>query len=136
MANLTLRADKRDGEVWDDDSIEIFVDHDNDTHGRHFIVSAADVVWDGEWEGANGLEDSRWNSDFRHRVIRGEDRWIVQVKIPWEELGATPATAGELRVNVYRNRVIGKGVRYASFSPNMSPQHRMMEFFGHLVIQK
>ncbi len=134
MANLTLRADKRDGEVWDDDSIEIFIDHDNDTHGRHFIVSAADVVWDGEWEGANGLEDSRWNSDFRHRVIRGEDRWIVQVKIPWEELDATPATSGDLRINVYRNRVIGKGVRYASFSPNMSSQHRMMEFFGHLKL--
>lgn len=136
MEKLTLKAKERDGAVWDDDSVEFFFDHSDGSNGRHYILSAADVAWDGSWEGDEIFDDATWNSEFQHKVYRGADRWTAQVKIPWKDLGTTLENAGDIRINVYRNRVVGGAARFASFSPNTNLQHKAMEFFGHIKISQ
>jgi hypothetical protein len=101
IANVT----DRDGPVWGDDSVEIFLRH-NDRFYYHFSVNslatrfdirapvkehmtaadlAAGLLWDGVWQAA---------------ARRESDRWTVEVRIPLAtlDIGPTPPTAWRLNV--------------------------------------
>ena len=73
---------KRDGPVWQDDSVEVFV---APTPGRstyyHFVVNAAGVQRD-----ACGM-DEKWNAKWRAAAGRDGDAWIAEMSIPWRALG-------------------------------------------------
>lgn len=100
---LVTNATERDGPVWNDDSVEIYVDANNakgrDYHG--FFVNAANVVydrrrveaWDGEWTSAV-------------KVLPGK-AWVVEVAIPFATLGVTPKPGHKLGLMVARNRRAG-----------------------------
>ena len=73
---------KRDGPVWQDDSVEVFV---APTPGRstyyHFVVNAAGVQRD-----ACGM-DEKWNAKWSAAAGRAENAWVAEMSIPWRALG-------------------------------------------------
>ena len=106
---LKQDADKRDGDTWYDDSIEVFVDPWHE-HTAYFqlAVNCKGVVRDSRGQ------DVSWDSDARARVKRGEDAWCVEVSIPFRSLQLTLACRETWGINLVRNdRVNGETVTWS-----------------------
>lgn len=89
MAGIKTTTTKRDGPVYQDDSVEFLVDPNLSRKVYYqFIVSASNVVFDSKgW-------DSKWDGEFSHGVARPNGAWTVEMAIPWKTLGVTAPAAG------------------------------------------
>ncbi|MCS7254854.1 MAG: hypothetical protein NZ781_12645 [Armatimonadetes bacterium] len=84
---LRITVKNRDGEVWQDDAFEIFIDP-NRTCSRYyqFIVNAGGAKWDSY--GRDGKWDGNWHSASHYDVT--SDHWSVEFAIPFETIKAMP----------------------------------------------
>ena len=135
MDKLTVNAKTSADCVWEDDSVEFFFEGLDGTLGRHFIVTAAGVLWDSAWESRTAPEEEAWSSHAQCDAWRLDGRWIAQIRIPWSDLGVSGDPNGRLVANVYRNRVAGGRQTHAAFNPTMTDQHRRTDFFGALEVK-
>ncbi len=132
---LTTRTTQRDtGEVWNDDNVEIMICPDDESFGIQYIITAAGNLWDGSWQKGNSLASPKWNGNAKIITGKSADRWTVQVFIPWSDLKITADQADNLKLNIYRTRVVGKSPDYSAFSPMMNHNHLSPEFFAPLKL--
>ncbi len=135
MSRLQAEVTGRDGNAFEDDSVEAFLSPDpaKPAHCYHFIISASGALWDGETKGALDPADSKWNSGAEVKTFRENHRWIAQIRIPLNDLGVSGAKVGQsLAANFYRNRYCGKPVTYMAWSPSLEPSHFCPKDFGLL----
>ena len=98
---------ERDGGVWQDDSVEIFIDatHDRETY-HQFIVNLNGVQYDavgGPDQGPFG--DLSWNAEWQAGVKTSRRSYTVEFAIPFQGLGVEPPKAGDVwGLNVCRTR--------------------------------
>jgi len=124
MGKLVANETKRDGEVYQDDCVEVFLAPSADpVPYYHFLVNAANTQRDDL-----GL-DAKWNARWTSAVWRGPDRWSVEIAIPFRELPLEVAALGVWRVNFARSQR-SKG-ELSSWSPCTSMFHEP-ERFGTL----
>ncbi len=74
-------ARPRDGAVWKDDCIEVWIDPAG--RGRRvyqFIVSAAGSIYDSR--GTGGSSDASYDPEWQQAVVVGEEGWRVEIAIP------------------------------------------------------
>ncbi|MBU1857256.1 MAG: carbohydrate-binding family 9-like protein, partial [Verrucomicrobia bacterium] len=97
-AHLVKATEKnRDGSVWGDDCVEIFLSPDPAKGYYHFAVNAAGTLYDGRGT------DASWNTDWRAAAKIGNGAWTVEIAIPFKALSATPLVEGvRWRFNVCR----------------------------------
>jgi len=79
----------RDGEVWLDDCVEVFMDVDHDHKDYfHVISNRSGVRFDeiGRWK------PKSWDSDWKVGVAKGKERWTVEMAIPFRDVRTTPET--------------------------------------------
>ncbi len=90
---------QRDGELWEDDSIELFLQPDpGQKEYFQFILNAAGSVFDGK------NRDSSWNCNWQGSAKRTEYGWEGTFSIPCRELGiAQPQEGMEFGVNFCRH---------------------------------
>ncbi|MBM4050030.1 MAG: hypothetical protein FJ279_33455, partial [Planctomycetes bacterium] len=80
----------RDGKVYLDDAVEIFLQPDAKGPHYQFIGNSFAAIYDG-FDGNNG-----WNGNWNYRTSRREDRWMGEAAIAWTELGRRgPPQPGE-----------------------------------------
>jgi len=99
----------RDGAIWRDDSIELFIDMDHDqgtqmqTGDYHFIINLNNAIWDGQ-----GGQDANWNSILVSAVTTdgtmGDDSdsdtgFVIEFGIPWSDIGGTPVSGSKIGLN-------------------------------------
>ena len=107
-------AGKKDGAVWLDNCVELYVAPINQAQKNHQII----VNDRGEWSChtySNGT--SVWGKidGVTVNVDRLKDRWIVKASVPYSAIGCN---GDELRFNPIRtHRVIGRSVEYSTFCP-------------------
>ena len=95
MDKLAAKQTKRDGSVWNDDCIELFLaPHPDKPDYFHVIVGAAGAIYDAK------DEDRSFNAKVRSGVARGEKSWTVEVAIELASLakadqGYDPRRLGE-----------------------------------------
>jgi hypothetical protein len=96
---LVAKAEKRDGSVWGDDSVEIYLDPHNRKMGEYygFFVNSRNVVYDRK---ANEAWDGDWKSGTK--VIDGK-AWLVETVIPWNTVNVDPEAGHKLGLMVARN---------------------------------
>jgi hypothetical protein len=144
ITKLTTLATRRDQSynpgMWEDDSIEIFIcpDPNNRSKCYQWIVNAGGVIWDGS-RGMNGepMVDEKWNSRCEVKTKIESNRWIVEIRIPQQDLAITDTMEGKtIAMNAYRNRVCGKPTMYSCWSPILSFQHFTPERFGLVHFKK
>ena len=90
----------RDGELWTDDAVEIFVQPDPSVGGYfQFIGNSAGVFFD-----ARGT-DGRWNADWRYAASVGRESWEGELSVAWSELGVAPPKPGAvIGMNICRDQ--------------------------------
>ncbi|MCG3181935.1 MAG: hypothetical protein BIFFINMI_04381 [Phycisphaerae bacterium] len=102
-AKLKVATKGKDAQVWDDDSVEVYVDPTNAKDGDYygFFVSASGATYDrtrdGNWSGA-------WTSAAA--VVPGT-AWVAELEIPFKTLGVTPKPGSKIGLMVARNRRTG-----------------------------
>ncbi|HIE51853.1 MAG TPA: hypothetical protein EYP85_08850 [Armatimonadetes bacterium] len=113
MSRLVTQIRQRDGPVYTDDSIEVFLDPTHThRHYFHLIVNAAGVVFDEE------VHNTNWDADWRAAVgfSRGlspcpraeAEGWVLEMAVPFAALGVEKPSAGEIwGLNVCRERYAG-----------------------------
>ena len=104
---IAIEPRERDGGVWQDDDIELFIDANFDrTTYHHFVVNTEAVQFDsigGPEHGTFG--DVKWNGDWQSAAKVGTDHFVVELAIPFETLGVAPPKAGDTwGLNICRAR--------------------------------
>jgi len=115
MQNIIADVTSRDGAVWNDDSIEVFLDPSAGKETYHqFIVNTAGVLYDAEGH------ESSWDSKAQVKVKKMTDGWSVEFSIPLSDLGVTGSPKGQTWTgNFCRNRLgAGEPHRWSDTGPD------------------
>ncbi len=139
--NLKSRCTKKDtGMIWMDDCIELFISSNpkNRKCTYQFIVNAKGVTWDGRHGfSKDGRVDIAWNSGIKAATIIQENRWILEVKIPLQDLGITGSAARQgIAANFYRSRISSGGQVFSCWSPIVENKHLTPKRFGILNLSE
>jgi len=103
-AQLLAKARERDGEVWCDDCVEIYVLPHPEVGYKQIGVSAIGTVFD-QSHPPGGRSDRSWNGDVKAAVSAQPGKgWRVALSVPLRDLGARTGADQTWRFNVTRFR--------------------------------
>lgn len=131
-ARMKKAVKDRDGKVWEDDGVEVFLDlkHDHTSY-YHLILTCANVQFD-EINAGQGC-DSKWNGKWASAVAEGPDFWSAEIRMPFKTLQASASEPGKTwGVNFNRTRYAGGGVDLSNWSPTHGSAHAPL-LFGDMV---
>lgn len=143
MPGLRTEATQRDGNVFADDSVEIFLDTSHDHFNFYQLAfNAAGVQFDMKCAGANDfgqsvygaaydrkkIRDQAWTGDWQVKTSRHADRWEAEVRIPFAVFGRASDLWG---IHVGRNRHAGPKQTTANRAIGMFHQPAR---FTHLLL--
>ena len=83
MQGISAFAGERDGALWKDDSVEIFLDVENSGKWPryfHFGTNTAGTVLDSKWR------KTGWNSNVIVRTHTGNECWSAEFAIPFSDM--------------------------------------------------
>ena len=129
---------KRDGAVWNADSVELFIAPSQDgAEYFHFIVDSRGTLYDSrnridiEAGRRNRSTDASWNADV-HVLTRLEaQRWDVLMKIPLADMGLEVGRG--IRMNLCRSRRVGSFVEHTTWAAVEDSFHEI-ERFGEVSL--
>jgi len=121
-------AKGRDGPVWEDDAVEVFIQPDPaQPRYLQFVGNSAGAFADAEGT------DLKWNGDWTYRASVGQGYWEGEVSIPFAALGMKPPAEGaEIGFNVCRDRQ-RPSQQLSCWSPLSASFHEPQNF-GRLVL--
>jgi len=126
MQGLRVEAKHRDGAVWRDDCVEFFIDANHDRKSwRHIIVNSAGVVFD------QVNRDAKWNAALRVKSSAADACWVVEMAVPFADLGGAPSKGDVWGFNVGRERYAGDE-HLSIWSPTYGKFHEPARF-GEIV---
>ncbi|NLF16872.1 MAG: carbohydrate binding family 9 domain-containing protein [Lentisphaerae bacterium] len=131
MGDLIAEAAERDGAIWLDDSVEIFLVHGT-AHYYQFGINSRGTLYDArvaiQPDGTGGdLATGRlWDGAWEAVVRREADRWTIEARIPFATLDLTPRTPSEWRFSV--GRTAARRREYSSWSPVVKGFHDLPRF--------
>ncbi|UCH35899.1 MAG: hypothetical protein JSV65_05975 [Armatimonadota bacterium] len=127
---ISLVAAARDElEIFRHEAVEIFLDPGH-SHTRFYQlgVDAAGSLYD-----VGPEVGTHWDGKITAAALIGEKAWYVELRVPWQGLGVTPATGQVHGINVCRDRYIGAGQPWSSWARVMRTFHDPVRF-GHLTL--
>ena len=96
-------AKVRDGNVWEDDAVEVFLQPDlQDLTYYQFIGNSAGIYYDGR-----GLNGGQWDGDWTYRASVGDGYWEGELSGSFASLGMAPPAAQravETGLNICRDQ--------------------------------
>jgi len=109
-ASIKAPTTDRDGPLWNDDCVELFVAPRPGKGYYHFIVNSKGVMLDARC-GAYGEEGTGWTSKAKvaARVVKDE-RWVVELAVPLSDLEAPSGPGQTWSLNLNRTRPLGPNV--------------------------
>ncbi len=134
MTDLTADKQRRDENVWEDDSIEVLIDPRGDGATYYqFIINPRGTLYDGE------RFDGKWNAQGVNVAADAErdDRWTVTLTVPWQSLGldATPQPASRVRMLFARNhRPPDTRHYYTQWPPTNGKGNHAPELFAPITL--
>jgi len=107
--NLLTAVKAHDGGVWEDDENELFIEPANAGTQPYFhiMINANNVTEDSESGGA----DAGWEPDLESATQVYNDNWVLELKIPFDDLDIDEAPVGEMwGWNFNRHIMTGAGI--------------------------
>jgi len=132
MQKLLAIVKERDGNVWNDDCVEFFIDSDQDRKTYlHFEVNPLGTLYDGEGNG-----NKTYNADAQVAASQDPNGWMVELAIPWKDLNVKfPKPGTQMNYEIARIRP-GKACPQSvfQFPPLGIPNNHQPEYFGVLTL--
>ncbi len=131
MKELVAKAKDRNSEAfWEDDCIELFLDPQSDGNYRHIYINSEGVIGESFGKSSPG----GWKTGTEVEVDKEADRWIVEGKIHFSDLGFTPESGKSFKINVNRTKT-GKSKSFweeTAWSPTFDGSSHVPSRFGTL----
>lgn len=105
--DLVAKADKRDGPVWADDSVELFLDTNLDRRTYYQIIVNPKGVFFDQDKGARGLAGAKWNGPIKVAAKVWPDRWTAEVRLRFAGLRLAEAAGRLWGANFTRSSMRG-----------------------------
>ncbi|MBO4303493.1 MAG: DUF4838 domain-containing protein [Lentisphaeria bacterium] len=111
---IVAEMKKHDQEVWRDNTVEIFLNHpDMNESFYQLIFNALGTCFDwGKTPGKGGNVRFDAHAEVKTKILK--DRWVLEGRIPTENLGAKCVEGGVWKINVARRRHLTDGTDVAS----------------------
>ncbi len=131
MGALVCKAVGRDSTVYDDDSVEIFLDTALDsTHYYQYVVNPNGVIFD-----TRNRWGSDWNGPCTVTTGREKDAWTVNLAIPWKSLGIEPPKKGDrMGLQLVRTHASAP-YEVSQWASTQGPSNHKPTHFGMLVFE-
>lgn len=137
MKNLKSSERERDGDVWQDDSVEIFLKagESPDEPYHQIIVNVTGCLYDG-YE-----RDAAWNGKgIKTKVEKEEKAWVMEIVIPFADLKLPEkkeVLTGGWRFNIDRNRPARgeEELEEAAWSPTRATTSHAPDMFGYAFFE-
>ncbi|MFQ6132495.1 MAG: GDSL-type esterase/lipase family protein [Armatimonadota bacterium] len=130
---LVTRDRERDGPLWEDDSVEVFLKPGEDAQQPyyHVIFNPSGSQYDGF-----GRDAGAWDPKLEVATGRDEEGWTVELAIPFAEMNLPEdeeILAGGWRLNLTRARPARAGapVEESGWSPTADPSSHVPGKFGY-----
>jgi hypothetical protein len=111
---LTANVKERDGAVWNDDSVELFL---SPVYGKtfHFVTNSIGTLYDAEInlndQTMQGfVRDATYNSRATVKSFVGNNYWSVEIAIPIKSLTSLPLIDSSWKINFVRSNVVSNEV--------------------------
>ncbi|MBO4302968.1 MAG: DUF4838 domain-containing protein [Lentisphaeria bacterium] len=113
---ILVAETKRDGSVFNDNSVEIFLADPASVLKRfaHWIINSKDVVYDEFYDASSGKKDKKFDFEIESKTLVLKDRIVTEVKIPRKVFSTAPYRDTPWRINVCRNRRLEDGTKELS----------------------
>jgi len=125
MDRVRERVADRDGSVYTDDSIEIFI-QPSESGDTYFQLVGSVRGTRCDVKIVKKVMDSDWNPDWTVAVSRGKSEWTLEARIPFSVLGAAPQAGAVWRMNFCRNETPDKEI--SSWSAAFGSFHNQRRF--------
>lgn len=134
MNKLEANARQRDGKVYHDDSLELFIDvNKNQTSYYHFVINSLGTIYDAQRRQGGHVATKEWDiAGIKIATEKYSDNWVIEMAIPFVELGIEPGNSGVFGFNIARERQSKKEI--SSFMPLNGGFHQPGRF-GNLVLK-
>ena len=122
MDELVATVEERDGKVYHDDCVEVFLSPDPKGEGFYqFVINPLGTVFDNEVRdetraGGHAALYSAWDADCKVAALKEADGWCAELSVPLAELDLTSGDGQTWRLNVARERQAGAR-ELTTFSP-------------------
>jgi len=117
-------------EIWQDDSVELFIDPTGARRTFYqLIINASGVYWDGFHDGVSGA-DKTWQPQCQIVVKKAQERWTAEVRLPWSVFTRTDEFSREWAFNLVRNSMVSNESAY--WSPVLGKSNLSPGRFGTL----
>ncbi|MFA0744664.1 MAG: hypothetical protein LASZOEIN_001459 [Candidatus Fervidibacter sp.] len=119
---------RRDGEVWRDDCVEVFLapDPNEPSSYYHIIVNSLGIIRDEFWQ--DGKDDVGWDSGAKVATRVEDDRWVAEIAIPLERLNRMPVFSETWKVNFARQRYSVEPPELSTWQPCRTSFHEPENF--------
>ncbi len=128
MEALQAADRPRDGGVFFDDCVELFVDADRDEKRyRHFVVNAVGSIYDEKRraDSPKTSEQVAWDSGIEAVAETGESGWTVAIRVPAGDLGGELKPGAQWGMNFCRHRAsTGGNLSWAPTGMNFHTPYR------------
>ncbi len=129
LANMRPSVTQHDGAVYNEDSVEIFVDPNAGAMTYfQFVANSIGTQYEGE------VWDANWNGPWQVHADKDATSWTLTVAIPWKTLGVKDAATGQkIAFNVIRTRHM-YGMERSMWSPVHSNNNHVPERMGRVIM--
>jgi hypothetical protein len=118
------------------DRVNFIIDFNADgVTAYDFTVSLSNSVQDGTLTQENQYS-ADWDGDWQHAVHEEEDRWTVEMLIPWSTAAMKDSAAQQRTVAVLFDRVLGHNGQRSASAPENFSQARFVSNFPHVQINQ
>jgi len=138
LAKLKVDATERDGNVFGDDCVELFLDPINTQQSRaekkyfHIIINSRGVVDDRAGGYVRGDKTS-WSPDYPVGSGKGDGYWSLELALPFKALSQSSEPNNVWRVNFNRARRTDPQ-EYSCWAPTFARSHNQTKW-GHLEFE-
>lgn len=139
LSALVAEVRDHDGQVFQDDSLELFIDPANkremDSY-MHIMVNSLGTT--AESKGPSGAEDFSWDPKMKvkAKVDRAAKAWFIEMVIPFKDLVANPDKMSKVwAVNFNRMAYLVEGNEDTAWSPTGGSSSHVPTKFGALWLE-
>jgi tetratricopeptide (TPR) repeat protein len=131
---MTANVTQRDGRVWIDDDVDIYLDTDHDYNTYYqIVINSLGAIYDKACSRGASM-DAAWNANYAVATAVEDTFWTCEIGIPFKDLEHGQVKRGTLwGFNVCRVR-IGNASEFGQWVPTYGYAHRP-ERFGFLFFE-
>jgi len=119
-----IKADEkyRDGKVWEDDCVEVFIDTNLDRKSYyHFSLNTLNTQADEKWIDPL-CEETGWDGFWDGKTVKGQDFWSAEIAIPFYNFSFSQEASSTWGINLCRERKVEP--EYSAWAPTFGGFHK------------